>query len=144
MKRTLLIAITVIALGVTGTATVGTLHAQDKAAAKPPATMPMDRDMQPMMEHMKKMQADMQRIQQTSDPAERQKLMQEHMKQMHEGMGMMRGMGGGMMGGSAKGPPRPMGPDQRMNMMEQRMEMMQTMMEQMMHHQRMSSPPAGK
>ncbi len=52
MKRTLLIAITVIALGLTGTATVGTLHAQDKPAAKPPATMPMDRDMQPMMEQM--------------------------------------------------------------------------------------------
>jgi hypothetical protein len=52
VKRTLLIATTAIALGLTGTATVGTLHAQDKSAAKPSATMPMERDMQAMMEQM--------------------------------------------------------------------------------------------
>ncbi len=52
MKHTLLIAITAIALGLTGAARVGTLHALDKPAAKPPTAMPMDRDMQPMMEQM--------------------------------------------------------------------------------------------
>ncbi len=50
----------------------------------------------------------------------------------------------GMMGVGAKGSQRPIGPDQRMHMMEQRMDMMHTMMEQMMHHQRMLPPTPAK
>jgi hypothetical protein len=147
MKASRWIAGTVFAIAFVGAVMHGSLHAQDKPAAKPPAGSAIDRDLQPMIDHMKKMVAEMERIQQTTDPAERQKLMVEHMKQMHQGMGMMRGMGGpamGMMHGGMRGHHRPTGPDQRMQWMEHRMDMMQTMMEQMMQHQRMTPPSLVK
>jgi hypothetical protein len=77
----------------------------------------------------------MDRMQKTTDPQERQKLMREHMQSMREGMGMMKGMGSGMMGGD---------PKHRQEMMGSRMDMMQMMMEQMMQHQQMASPPPAK
>jgi hypothetical protein len=147
MKASRWIARTVFAIALVGAVTHGSLHAQDKPAAKPPAGSAIDRDWQPMIDHMKKMVAEMERIQQTTDPMERQKLMAEHMRQMHQGMGMMRGMGGpamGMMHGGMRGHQRPAGPDHRMQWMEYRMDMMHTMMEHMMQHQRMYPPQPAK
>ena len=91
--------------------------------------------MEKMQGHMKKMMQQMDEIHKTEDPDKREKLIDEHLKTMHEGMGMMRGMGGGMMMGGKKA--GPMGDDtmMRMNKMEQRMDMMQMMMDQMVQSQ---------
>ncbi|MBM3344092.1 MAG: hypothetical protein FJY56_18555 [Betaproteobacteria bacterium] len=98
-----------------------------------------EKHMAQMQEHMKTMRAQMERIHKSTDPAERRKLMQEHMQSMHAGMGMMRGMGGPMMGGKGMGM---MGgdPKHHQQMMERRMDMMHMMMEQMMQHQQHSAP----
>ena len=105
-------------------------HPEGQAASAPAASMPM------MAEHMKKMQDQMRKIHEAKSPVERKRLMDEHMKAMQQGMSMMGGMSG--MSGTS-----PVGPGQRMQMMEQRMDMMQKMMEQMMQHEA-ATPEAGK
>lgn len=111
-----------------------------------------------MHTHMQKMQAQLEAIRKADDQAAREKLIDEHLQSMHEGMGMMRGMQGGMMSGGmmqgemmqgemmqdgmgkkmdvtkiqpAAGGQPPVDMQDRMRRMEERQDMMQEMMDQM-------------
>lgn len=131
---------------------VGAAQSQDKPAAKPRAGQMDPKLQEQMTARMKAMQVQMDKIRQTRDPKEREKLLAEHMKSMEEGMRLMRGMGGGMMGGIGDGRMTSGGAmmggkgggAQSPQMMENRMDMMQMMMDQMMEHMQMMQPAPGK
>lgn len=137
---------TAIVLVLTALLLAGNAFAQGGPPAGKPgmAMMDMNNYTTQIHERMKTMQAQMERIHKTTDPAERRKLMQEHMQSMRDGMGMMRGMGGPMMGGGTG--PGMMSSDlkQRQDMMERRMDMMHMMMDQMMQHHQALQPATAK
>ncbi len=107
MKNSILTAVITSAMLCAQGAYADEAHHPDKkdASAKDTkATTGKEMPSPPMQENMMKMHDLMHKIHDTKDPKEREKLMQEHMQMMQENMKMMRDiMGGGMMGGGAKG-----------------------------------------